>query len=94
MNTYCPAPGIGPQSPADNDYKPGFFGGDDAKVILGLAQDAASLTGTDCRIGELAFEIFQDFTANGMGRTAIFSAILTIKDGTAKTGLIPNLMPP
>ncbi|WP_372675103.1 3-hydroxyisobutyrate dehydrogenase, partial [Aquicoccus sp.] len=24
MNAYCPAPGIGPQSPADNDYKPGF----------------------------------------------------------------------
>ena len=24
MNTYCPAPGIGPQSPSDNDYKPGF----------------------------------------------------------------------
>ena len=24
MNTYCPAPGIGPQSPADNGYTPGF----------------------------------------------------------------------
>ena len=24
MNTYCPAPGIGPQSPADNAYTPGF----------------------------------------------------------------------
>ena len=24
MNAYCPAPGIGPQSPADNNYKPGF----------------------------------------------------------------------
>jgi 3-hydroxyisobutyrate dehydrogenase len=24
INTYCPAPGVGPKSPADNDYKPGF----------------------------------------------------------------------
>ena len=24
MNAYCPAPGIGPQSPADNDYTPGL----------------------------------------------------------------------
>ncbi|MCV2449665.1 3-hydroxyisobutyrate dehydrogenase, partial [Paracoccus sp. DMF] len=24
MNAYCPAPGVGPQSPADNGYKPGF----------------------------------------------------------------------
>ena len=24
MNAYCPAPGVGPKSPADNDYKPGF----------------------------------------------------------------------
>ena len=24
MNAYCPAPGIGPQTPSDNDYIPGF----------------------------------------------------------------------
>ncbi|MEO1363854.1 MAG: 3-hydroxyisobutyrate dehydrogenase, partial [Pseudomonadota bacterium] len=24
MNAYCPAPGVGPTSPADNDYQPGF----------------------------------------------------------------------
>ena len=24
MNAYCPAPGVGPTSPADNDYKPGL----------------------------------------------------------------------
>ena len=24
MNAYCPAPGVGPVSPADNDYAPGF----------------------------------------------------------------------
>ena len=24
MNAYCPAPGIGPNSPSDNNYIPGF----------------------------------------------------------------------
>jgi len=24
MNSYCPAPGIGPKAPSDNDYFPGF----------------------------------------------------------------------
>jgi 3-hydroxyisobutyrate dehydrogenase len=24
LTTYCPAPGIGPKTPADNDYRPGF----------------------------------------------------------------------
>jgi len=84
MNTYCPAPGIGPQSPADNAYKPGFSAAMMQKD-LGLAQDAASLTGTDCRIGKLAFDIYQDFTANGDGAHRDFSAILTrLSDGTAK----------
>jgi 3-hydroxyisobutyrate dehydrogenase len=27
MNAYCPAPGVGPTSPADNGYKPGFAAG-------------------------------------------------------------------
>ena len=84
MNTYCPAPGIGPQSPADNAYKPGFSAAMMQKD-LGLAQDAATLTGTNCRIGKLAFEIYQDFAASGDGANRDFSAILTrLRDGGAK----------
>ena len=40
MNAYCPAPGVGPQSPADNNYQPGFA----AELMLkdlGLSQQAA-----------------------------------------------------
>ena len=84
MNTYCPAPGIGPQSPADNEYKPGFSAAMMQKD-LGLAQDAASLTGTNCRIGKLAFEIYQEFAASGNGAHRDFSAILTsLSDSAAK----------
>ena len=31
VNTYCPVPGVGPKSPADNDYKPGFSAASDAE---------------------------------------------------------------
>jgi 3-hydroxyisobutyrate dehydrogenase len=43
MNAYCPAPGIGPKSPADNDYKPGFAA-DLMLKDLRLSQDAADLS--------------------------------------------------
>ncbi len=46
MNTYCPAPGIGPTSPADNDYKPGFRRRPDAE---GPAVEPGSRRGGRCR---------------------------------------------
>ena len=75
MNTYCPAPGIGPISPADNDYQPGFSAALMLKD-LGLAQDAATMTGTTTRAGKLAFDIYQDFVETGAGENLDFSAIL------------------
>ena len=33
MNTYCPAQGVGPTSPADNDYRPGFAGRADGERL-------------------------------------------------------------
>ena len=52
MNAYCPAPGVGPSSPADNDYTPGFA----AELMLKdlrLAQQAAGDTGADTRLVQL-----------------------------------------
>lgn len=46
ITAYCPAPGIGPESPADNGYKPGFA----AELMLKdlrLSQQAA--IGADAR---------------------------------------------
>ena len=46
MNAYCPAPGVGPKSPADNDYKPGFA----AELMLkDLRPVAAGRRGRRCR---------------------------------------------
>mgnify|MGYP001799427876 FL=1 len=75
MNAYCPAPGIGPQSPADNGYRPGFA----AELMLKdlrLAMDAAQSADADTPIGRAAQELYAQFVENedGMGRD--FSAML------------------
>jgi 3-hydroxyisobutyrate dehydrogenase len=74
INTYCPAPGIGPKSPADNDYKPGFA----AELMLKdltLSQQAAETVGARTRMGEHARQIYENFVADG-GKGKDFSAIL------------------
>ena len=75
MNTYCPAPGVGPQSPADNDYLPGFS---TAMMLkdLALAQDAAGMTKTDTPVGMLALQIYQQFANHPEHKVQDFSAIL------------------
>jgi len=85
MNSYCPAPDIGPQSPADHDYRPGFS---TAMMVkdLALAQDAASMTETNTRIGKLALQIYQQFASQPDHAEQDFSAILNdIKNTPHKT---------
>ena len=75
MNAYCPAPGVGPQSPADNDYKPGFA----AELMLkdlNLSQMAAQSAEADTPMGELARSIFEQFVEKEGGNGLDFSAIL------------------
>jgi 3-hydroxyisobutyrate dehydrogenase len=74
LNTYCPAPGIGPKSPADNDYRPGFA----AELMLkdlALSQEAAKTAGAETELGRHAREIYQRFVETG-GKGKDFSAIL------------------
>ena len=75
MNTYCPAPGIGPKSPADNDYRPGFA----AELMLkdlNLSQDAANGSGADTPMGRLARDLYATFVEREDGRGRDFSAML------------------
>ena len=53
MNAYCPAPGVGPQSPSDNDYQPGFASELMLKDLR-LSQQAATSADADTPMGELA----------------------------------------
>ena len=66
MNAYCPAPGVGPQSPADNGYKPGFAAALMLKD-LGLARAAAEGSGAATPLGHHAEEIYAAFDAAGGG---------------------------
>ncbi|WP_366868851.1 3-hydroxyisobutyrate dehydrogenase [uncultured Tateyamaria sp.] len=75
MNAYCPAPGVGPQSPADNDYQPGFA----AELMLkdlGLSQQAAEAVDADTPMGARALELYRAFVEDEDGRGRDFSAML------------------
>lgn len=74
MTTYCPAPDIGPQSPADNDYKPGFAA-DLMLKDLTLSQQAADDIGVTTPMGEHARALYEAFVENG-GKGKDFSAML------------------
>ena len=75
MNAYCPAPGVGPTSPADNDYKPGFAA-DLMLKDLTLAQAAASATDADTPLGEAARALYDRFVNREDGAGKDFSAML------------------
>lgn len=75
MNAYCPAPGVGPTSPSDNDYQPGFA----AELMLkdlGLSQQAAEMVDADTPMGELARQLYAQFVENEDGKGKDFSAML------------------
>ncbi|MTI04748.1 3-hydroxyisobutyrate dehydrogenase [Roseibium denhamense] len=75
LNAYCPAPGVGPQSPADNDYKPGFA----AELMLKdlrLSQAAAEAADADTPMGAAARTLYEDFVEKENGKGQDFSAML------------------
>ncbi|HEX9857628.1 MAG TPA: 3-hydroxyisobutyrate dehydrogenase [Paracoccaceae bacterium] len=75
MNAYCPAPGVGPKSPADNGYKPGFA----AELMLKdlrLSQQAAEAADADTPMGQLAAALYEAFVEAEGGRGMDFSAML------------------
>lgn len=80
VNTYCPVPGVGPQSPADNDYKPGFAAALMLKD-LGLSQQAAGEAGQATPMGAHAAQIYQAFVDAGHAGTD-FSGVIKFLDQT------------
>jgi 3-hydroxyisobutyrate dehydrogenase len=75
MNAYCPAPGVGPTSPADNDYIPGFAA-DLMLKDLRLSQQAAASADADTPMGQLAETLYEAFVENEDGAGRDFSAML------------------
>lgn len=75
MNAYCPAPGVGPDSPADNGYKPGFA----AELMLKdlrLSQQAAQSANADTPMGQHATDLYATFIEDEDGNGKDFSAML------------------
>lgn len=64
MTSYCPVSGVGPTTPADNDYQGGFA---TALMLkdLRLAMEAARDAGADTPMGSRAAELYEAFAAAG-----------------------------
>lgn len=75
LNAYCPAPGVGPDSPADRDYAPGFAAALMLKDLR-LSQQAAEAADADTPMGAQATALYETFVdSEGMGGKD-FSAML------------------
>jgi 3-hydroxyisobutyrate dehydrogenase len=74
VTSYCPVPGVGPTTPADNDYQGGFA---TALMLkdLKLAMEAAATAGMNPQLGRHAKELYEAFEAAGNGGLD-FSAII------------------
>jgi 3-hydroxyisobutyrate dehydrogenase len=62
MTSYCPVPGVGPVTPADNGYQGGFAAGLMLKDLK-LAIEAAAGAGAKVELGEHARAIYEAFAA-------------------------------
>jgi len=66
MTSYCPVPGVGPETPADHDYEGGFAAALMLKDLK-LAEDAARQVGAYRPMGARAEELYQRFVDAGNG---------------------------
>ena len=83
MNAYCPAPGIGPKSPADNDYQPGFAT-DLMLKDLRLSQQAAEAVDADTPMGHRATELYAELVEKESGSGRDFSVMLPWFEGRSR----------
>jgi 3-hydroxyisobutyrate dehydrogenase len=82
MTSYCPVPGVGPKTPADNDYEGGFAAALMLKDLK-LAMEAAKQAGVDAEMGEEAEELYEEFVEKG-GGSKDFSGLIKMIDGSWK----------
>jgi 3-hydroxyisobutyrate dehydrogenase len=78
MTSYCPVPGVGPKTPADNDYEGGFAAALMLKDLK-LAEEAAKSVGAYTPMGGEAEELYQRFVDRGGGNKD-FSGIIKMID--------------
>lgn len=79
MTSYCPVPGVGPETPADRNYHGGFAAAlmlKDLKLALGAAQDV----GASVPMGAAAESLYQ-MLSNAGAANLDFSAMLPYMEG-------------
>jgi 3-hydroxyisobutyrate dehydrogenase len=74
LTSYAPLPGVGPTTPADNDYKGGFAAALMLKDLR-LAMEAAASVDADVPMGAKARELYEAFVAADQD-SRDFSAII------------------
>lgn len=79
LTSYCPWPGVGPQSPADRGYEGGFA---TAMMLkdLRLAQEAAASSGAETPLGAHAKEMYEALDKLGFAKKD-FSVMLQMLRG-------------
>ena len=78
MTSYCPVPGVGPETPADRGYQGGFAVNLMLKDLR-LAAEAANGAYASTPMGARALELYEAFAADGQGGLD-FSAIIKALD--------------
>jgi 3-hydroxyisobutyrate dehydrogenase len=76
MTTYCPVPGVGPDTPADHDYQGGFAAAlmlKDLRLAMAAAEDSGALT----PMGAEARRLYEQLADQGHGGLD-FSALITM----------------
>ncbi|HEX7743335.1 MAG TPA: 3-hydroxyisobutyrate dehydrogenase [Sphingobium sp.] len=79
MTSYCPVPGVGPQSPSDNGYNGGFAVGLMLKDLK-LASEAAASVGASIPMGNAAESLYQLLANRGEGARD-FSVMIELLEG-------------
>ena len=78
MTSYCPVPGVGPETPADRDDEGGFAAALMLKDLK-LAMEAADAAGAYTPMGAEAEELYERFVNRGGGNQD-FSALIKMID--------------
>lgn len=78
MTTYCPVPGVGPETPADRDYTGGFAAALMLKDLR-LAMEAAAGVAADTPMGAMATERYARFVEDGGAATDFSGIIRTLR---------------
>lgn len=82
MTSYCPVPGVGPETPADRDYQGGFAAALQLKDLK-LALEAAQSVNASVPMAAAAEALYQIYTNGGSG-SRDFSGIIQMLEGASE----------